>query len=101
MGHWGVLMGVVRVGLPWGHERGYTESVGYVSERLTCARCGGRLPVQRHQGNPRKSPHAPPAPVRPTLTSSNERQNKVKITTPRCDDRLKPLPPRGSGFGCR
>lgn len=47
-------MGLVRADSAWARERGVPASSGFVSERLTCGRCGELLPVQPHQGRPRK-----------------------------------------------
>jgi len=39
--------GLSGAGSYWARQHGYTESSGYISDALNCARCGGRLPVQR------------------------------------------------------
>lgn len=48
------MSGMVRADTWWASEHGRYEPVGYLSEALVCARCGGPLPVQRRQGRPRK-----------------------------------------------
>ena len=47
-------MGLSGAGAYWARQHGYVEVGGYLSDALNCLRCGGRLPVQQYQGNPRK-----------------------------------------------